>query len=87
MKVVQKFDVALVSGPQNIKMPVGSEILHIGRQRSGLCIWALCDSVADIYMRVVQVVGTGDHLDFLKKENYLGTVVEHIYVWHLFDLK
>jgi hypothetical protein len=98
MKTIHKYeiDVANVGSDDSIQVeiPRGHEILHVGQQRSGvICIWAIVDTKNKKDKRRFWVVGTGNPLDGVENERYLGTVHEALLdrdntlVWHLFTTK
>ena len=69
---------------QAITMPKGAKLLTVQTQQDTICIWAIVSPAAPQETRVFIIVGTGDDLDDGTGE-YLGTVQQGPYVWHLFE--
>ena len=69
---IWKFQLAFTT-PQQIKMPAGAEILHVGVQHGNICLWAAVDATAPVTGRRFALVGT-DHETPEGAANYLGTV-------------
>lgn len=67
-----------------IKMPQGAKVLCFKMQGNVPCIWAMVDIVQASVERKFAVVGTGWDFDPAGLE-YVGTVIDGIYVWHLFE--
>jgi len=68
-----------------IKMPVDAQILSVGKQGDGLCMWYLVDTDGqDEYRRFI-VYGTGHDIDERGLE-YIDTVMmEEFLVFHVFE--
>lgn len=56
-----------------ITVPKGSKLLTVQLQQQVPTIWYLCDPYAELEMRSIQVVMTGEHIDTVLP-NYIGTV-------------
>lgn len=71
-----------------VVLPEGAEILHIGEQDGQLMFWAQVDLDRDMETRHFKVVGTGWELKDGSLDNctYLGTTLG-IFVWHVFEVK
>jgi hypothetical protein len=68
-----------------VQMPRGAEVLCVMNQpMSGVCIWAEVDPELPHSRRVFLCVGTG-HGSVPKAAKYIGSVVEHECVWHLYE--
>lgn len=82
-----------VTDRQAIEMPAGAEILDVQIQRISddsrlLCLWAIVDSRAEREMRSIAIVGTGNPMSLdLSAEDYIGTVQDGMFVWHVFEVK
>ena len=81
MKTIYKY---IVTGRNDIQMPLFAKILHVNMQGKDFCIWALVDTEAELEARTFEVVGTGWELD----ENmfYIGTCFENDFVWHIMEI-
>ena len=73
----------------HILMPQKSEILSVGLDPSGeMCLWAIIETNnADITYDFA-IVGTGQKLppDCIKR-NFLGTIKNGGFMWHIFQIK
>lgn len=86
MKVIYKYKLKDAQG-QSVEMMNGAKILSVQRQHGVTCIWALVDPMRGKITRRVYRVGTGHDLDGLENPEsyeYIGTVVEDLYVWHYY---
>lgn len=85
MRAVWKFPLSHAA-VQDVQMPKGAQILHVGLQGDRICIWAGVDPVLhDMQPRRIQVVGTG-HEELPGNVWHLGTVQQGPYVWHVFEV-
>ncbi len=78
MKRIYKYDIQ-PGGPSEVKMPIGSMILHVNQQTDNdVKIWAIIEDENDAYAetRYFYVAGTGHKLpdNIITKYYYLGTV-------------
>ena len=60
-----------VTDEQEIKMPIGAQILSVQMQGDKPCIWVLVDTTAQKENRTVQVFGTGNPVS--NEGKYIGT--------------
>lgn len=79
MRAVWKFD--LEDGPV-LRLPVGATVLTAQSQAGRLCLWAVVDPEAAREDRKVHVIGTGQPVP--EDVQYVGTVQEGPFVWHVF---
>ena len=82
MKTIHKY---IVTGRNDIPMPIGAKILHVNMQGRDICMWALVDKEVMQEYRTFEVVGTGWELD----ENmfYVGTCFDSdSFVWHIMEI-
>ena len=88
MRTVWKFQLEM-TGVQKVAMPAGAEILSAAIQppTRTLCLWALVDDdEAELETRSVYIVGTGTPMPAgVGSADFIGTVLDPPYVWHLFD--
>lgn len=83
-KVVYKYP--LLDGNGVTSIPEG-DILHIGIDPQGiLCAWALVDPESKELGRVIHLISTGHtiHNDRAEKMEYVTTVKEGPFMWHIF---
>lgn len=80
----------LMAQVNEIEMPLAT-ILSVGLDPNDIpCIWATVDTNSEKKIRKFALFGTGWPLnDFIEKYhmNFLGTVKEESYMWHIFELK
>lgn len=70
---------------EEIEMPCAKRILHIGRDPGGqMCIWAMVDPEAPRNKYRVSVRGTGHDASDVAHHQFIGTVFDGPYVWHVF---
>lgn len=88
MKTVWKFTLLDVTDQQEIEMPEGAEILHVGQQFPGswtLEVWALVDPNAPRVARGFVIHGTGHPV--MDGGTHVGSIITAggQLVWHVFD--
>ncbi len=66
-------------------MPAGAVVLHVGIQHRILTLWALVDPDAAPSIRRFAVVGTGRPAPEDHEGRHVGTVIEGLFVWHVFE--
>ena len=71
---------------QKLELPSGAKILHFGLQDNKLYIWAKVVLDFTKELRFFRVVGTGCELGINSGE-YIGTIFQGPYVWHLFEVQ
>ena len=80
----------LMSQVNEIEMPLAT-ILSVGLDpNKNPCIWATVDTNSEKEIRKFALFGTGWPLDnFIEKYhmNFLDTIKEGPYMWHVFELK
>jgi len=70
----------------NLELPKGAQILSFQEQDDKLCLWALVNPVAAKVVRYFHIFGTGNVIDAcIDVLQYIGSVQQSIYVWHLFE--
>ena len=65
-------------------MPKNSKLLSVAMQGSSLCLWALVDTDYPMGTAQVRIFGTGWENSDVGSLEFLGTVLDGIYVWHVF---
>lgn len=72
---------------QIIRMPIGAKTLTAQFQGEALCLWALCDPRQEKYEnRYFCVTGTGFNVSATTPMEYISTVQNGMFVWHVFEL-
>lgn len=84
MRTVFKY-ILPVAIMQDVKMPIGAQILHIGSQipMDGIVIWALIDTNAELETRTFLVTGTGHAVP--DEVEYIGTSIMEPFVWRVWE--
>lgn len=91
MEVIWKFSLQ-ITDRQTVTMPVGANILSVQDQVGGLQLWAIVNPDAEREQRVIEIVGTGNPMVDIEKENlarfHIATVQVRgvALVWHVFEL-
>lgn len=68
----------------HVEIPADATFLHFGHDPGGMmCIWIAVDPEADLEERVFYVRGTGHEV--AEGLVHLGSVVDSMFVWHLFE--
>lgn len=70
----------------HIAMPLDAKILHADVDPIGqLCVWALVDTeIEEKEIRKIRIFGTGRECN-LPTSKYIKSVVQGIFVWHIFE--
>lgn len=88
MLKIYKYAIEITDSPK-VEMPVGAEVISVGVQNHGICIWAIVDPHTNsTELREFQLRGTGHPLDFPSSQmRFIGTVVlySESLVFHLFE--
>ena len=78
MKTVYKYPVG------EIQLPKGAKILTAKRQNDKVVLWAEVDTEQVLEHRTIHVYGTG-HL-IPDNACYISTVIDGIFVWHIYEV-
>lgn len=87
MKRVWKFPL-VVESQQVVQMPRGARLLSAQVQGEKVCLWALCDDLAEPQPRHVVIVGTDHPLPDFGELVFIDTFQLHDgrLVFHVFEL-
>lgn len=70
-----------------IKLPLGSQVLHADTQNGEFFIWALVNlDETEFVEREFAVWGTGWEIEEYPNVDFISTVFEGPYVWHIFEI-
>ena len=71
---------------QTVPMPAPAKPLSVGMQFGAIQMWVAVDASAsaESQERIIYVVGTG-HGDIPAPADFIGTVTDGQFVWHIFD--
>ena len=88
MLTIWKFEFE-VADEATVEMPVGAEILSVGMQvQHTICIWAKVDDKEKSQKRVFYARGTGHSIGWMPVgAEFIGTVIDGEFVWHIFGEK
>lgn len=67
-------------------MPCGAEIKQVQMQQKRCTMWALVDPAAPRERRKFYVVGTGHDIHDAYNAEWLGTVQDGPFVWHVLEI-
>ncbi len=84
MYVIWKFRVDV--GETTISLPVGAEFLDVQMQGGSITLWYGVHPESSALGRKIVVVGTGLNMKVRPHGEYLGTVQQNEFVWHVFDV-
>lgn len=73
---------------QDISVPEGGAILHVGVQRDEICIWFQCNPEAARVTRTIRILGTGHEVEGYPGR-YLGTAMlsDGDPVFHIYEVR
>lgn len=87
---IWKFPLEVKGKPSVVEMPVSAHVIHVAMQQGVLCLWAEVAQYPNgnkTEMREFFTIGTG--WEFTKEHvgEYIGTVHNGLYVWHIYEGK
>lgn len=82
-RTIWKFQLKMTELP-TIRMPKGAEVLSVQDQMGHLCLWAIVDPDEEMEDRHFRIFGTG-HPIVYPTGDFIGTVQQGQFVWHIFD--
>ena len=83
MKRIYKYE---LEDGRGVEMPIGAKVLTIQTQNGLPYIWALVDIDAECDFRYFTIVGTGHDFPNADDFNYINTIQDGPFVWHIFEL-
>lgn len=83
MSVIWK-QTLVVMEHQKVVMPANAQVLYADLQDDQVCLWYLCDGPPSVTWDIV-ICGTG-HLVPREPRQYLGSVLQGRFVWHIWRL-
>lgn len=86
MKTIFKYPIE-ITDIQTVKLPKGAVIRNAHMQNGSLYLWVEVDPHAPKEDRRIEVFGTGHHLheDMGISREYIGTVHDSPFVWHVYE--
>lgn len=92
MRMIYKYNLEVRNGPQRIRLPEGSKILHVDNQFEQIALWIEVDLNNVSVDRLFFVLGTGDNISadldaYYGKDVHIGTVIlmGGTFVWHVYE--
>lgn len=93
MKTIWKFEIFVDQCEVSAMMPDGAWVMSVGTQKPGwICIWAIVDPArqakGELSERKFRVYGTG--MELMRRDgisDFIGTVIDGEFVWHVFGDK
>ena len=82
-RVVWKYHLSRGRGVDVLELPGGASFVRADMQEGIICIWFLVDRDEPKVERRFSVYGTGQ--DVPDTANYVGTVMDGPFVWHVFE--
>lgn len=79
-------------GIVELYLPIAAKILSCEVQNGHLCIWAEFvapskDETVQVKIRTFQIVGTGHRFELTPTMEFIATVQQPPFVWHIYELK
>ena len=76
-----------ITDHQKVPMPQCAKILSVANQNGHPCLWAMVDADRPIEQRAIEIIGTGNPVAQVgvDERKFIGTVVIHPFVWHVFE--
>jgi hypothetical protein len=86
-KIIYKYKITESEDIQ-VEMPKGAQILHADIMSNGMHVWALVNPKHKLKKKTFRVIATGQEIsDYDKKHyHYIKTMIDGIFVWHLYEL-
>ena len=84
MKTIFKYKIAPCARKEPIVIPIDAEFLHVADQEGDICLWLLVDTNMSNQKYFLSVYGTGHEIEYINTKQYLGTVFQGPFVWHVF---
>ena len=83
MKTIYKYHIERTDR-QLIVLSVDARTIHVGLQNNELYLWAEVSTDALLEQRTIYVRGTG-HPFIGTEGRHLGTVMDGLFVWHIYE--
>ena len=89
MKTIWKYSLVVNTlDPQDIYVPIGSELIEVHHQEKEIVMWFVVDTNAKYDQRhTYRVYVTGQVMDDTEVLDHLESVHVDGYVWHVFEVK
>lgn len=87
MKTIYKFQLEIID-EQIIEVPNNTKFLSAQYQNGVLCLWGIVATEMPKQKTVITIIGTGNQFDYDEnKHDYIATVQQPPFVWHIFSHK
>lgn len=87
MRTIWKYPLSLIGAPQAHQIPKGAQVRFVGGNPrvSGMAVWfEVLDSDAETEEQKFLLQGTGDEIP--EGAEYLGSVPDGEFIWHIFRI-
>ena len=86
MKTIHKYQLTQTSSERTmtVEMPQFHEIVRLDLQNNVITIWAIVDTDTQLYKETFHIFGTGHRIPEHSKFEYVGTIFQFGFVWHIF---
>ena len=87
MQRIWKYALMTPSDQQSVSLPIGAKVLCVQMQHGLATVWALVEEDAGVgAMTTFYMFGTGHPIPLHLQEmiEYVGTVQQDMFVWHVF---
>ena len=86
MKRIWKYNLPIKDVRGDFSIPKNSKIIHVACQKPHIVsFWAEVDDDNETELRHLVVFGTGETIS--RNNKYIGTALDGLYVWHLYENK
>ena len=62
MRTVYKYELPSITSQQEVSLPKGARIIHVGEQHGMLALWADVRTTHENEDRTILIIGTGDEI-------------------------
>jgi hypothetical protein len=90
MIAIYKYSIPILTAPVTLDLPKGAIIRYVDMQDGNVTLWIQVETTKVLQRRNFMVFGTGEQIA-INQEDYddnwvfIGTVLDHSFVWHVFE--
>jgi hypothetical protein len=81
--VIWKYELS-ITAMQEIEVPLGAKVLSAKMQDQRLCLWAMVDPNEQRIRMPIEIIGTGHKTSNCCSREFIDTVIDGPFVWHIF---
>ena len=86
MRKIYKYELERTDA-QYIHLPIGYKMLAVKIQNDRIFLWALVDNNNPIYHAYIRIFGTGNPIEDESNLEFIDTVEDSSFIWHIFEEK